>query len=160
MAPGSTDEDADQTSRLTWCQGTERGWHAWHVHDGPHARSVRTYVAASPLGGRGVFAAEPIAEGEVVEVAPVIIIPAEEVPALETTSLRDHWYGWNDDGDAAVVFGHASFYNHADEPTCRYEAHEVLDALVVLARRDISPGEELTIDYTGGGKEELWFDAR
>lgn len=122
------------------------------------ARSVRTYVADSPLGGRGVFAAEAMAAGEVVEVAPVIVLPAEERELLESSSLRDHWYGWNDDGDMAVAFGHASFYNHADDPTCEYDAHEVLDALVLRLRRDVVADEELTIDYTGGGVEELWFE--
>ena len=124
------------------------------------ASSTRTYVGDSPLGGRGVFASEAMDAGEVVEVAPVIVVPAEERELLEASSLRDHWYGWNDDGDAAVAFGHASFYNHADDPTCEYDAHEVLDALVVRLRRPVAPGDELTIDYTGGGVEELWFDAR
>lgn len=122
------------------------------------ASSPRTYVADSPLGGRGVFAAEHLAAGEVVEVCPVIVVRAEEIDALETTSLRDHWYGWGDDGDAAVAMGHGSFYNHAEDPTCTYEVHEVLDALVVTATRDVAAGEELTIDYTGGGVNRLWFD--
>lgn len=126
----------------------------------PVATTSRTYVAGSPLGGRGVFAAEPVAVGDVVETAPVIVIPAAEIEALERTALRDYWYGWSDDGDAAVAFGHASFYNHADDPNCEYEAHDVLDALVVRARRDVAAGEELTIDYTGGGVNSLWFEAR
>jgi len=124
------------------------------------ASSARTYVADSPLGGRGVFAFEAMTAGSVVEVAPVIVLPPEERELLESSSLRDHWYGWNDDGDMAVAFGHASFYNHADDPTCEYDAHEVLDALVVRLRRDVAADEELTIDYTGGGVEELWFEAR
>jgi uncharacterized protein len=132
------------------------------VHDeqSPRATTTRTYVAESPLGGRGVFAAEAMAAGEVVEVAPVIVVPAGERELLEASSLRDHWYGWTDDGDMAVAFGHASFYNHAEDPTCDYEAHEVLDALVLVLRRDVAAGEELTIDYTGGGEQELWFDPR
>jgi SET domain-containing protein len=122
--------------------------------------TVRTYVAESRVGGRGVFASEDIAADEVVEVAPVVVIPASDIPSLEETPLRDYWYGWTDDGDAAVAFGHASFYNHSDDPTCEYEAHEVLDALVVRTRRHVRSGEELTIDYTGGGVNQLWFEAR
>lgn len=122
------------------------------------ASSLRTYVDVSPLGGRGVFALEPIRAGDVVEVAPVMVVAAAEIEALNRTSLRDHWYGWGEDGDAAVGLGHASLYNHSDDPTLEYAAHEVIDALVMTARRDIWPGEELTIDYTGGGVNELWFD--
>jgi hypothetical protein len=122
------------------------------------ASSQRTYVADSPLGGRGVFAAERIAAGETVEICPVIVVAAGEIDALEQTALRDHWYGWGDDGDAAVAMGHGSFYNHADDPSCTYEVHDVLDALVIVASRDVAEGEELTIDYTGGGVNELWFD--
>jgi SET domain-containing protein len=126
--------------------------------DDETAWSLRTYVAESVLGGRGVFAREPIAAGEVVEVAPVLIVPAAEIEALNGTTLRDHWYGWGEDGDAAVGLGHASLYNHAAEPSCDYEAHETMDALVLVARRDIRQDEELTIDYTGGGVNDLWFD--
>jgi SET domain-containing protein len=124
------------------------------------AESRRTYVADSPLGGRGVFAAEPIAAGEVVEVCPVLLVAPDEIEALEETSLRDHWYGWGDDGEAAIAMGHGSFYNHADDPSVGYEVHDVLDALVMRARRDVAAGEELTIDYTGGGETELWFAPR
>ena len=126
----------------------------------PTATTTRTYVADSRLGGRGVFASEAIGVGEVVEVAPVIVVPADEIEALEATPLRDYWYGWTDTGDAAVAMGHASFYNHATDPTCGYEAHAVLDALVVRALRPVAAGEELTIDYTGGGVNQLWFEAR
>lgn len=106
-----------------------------------------------------MFARKAIGEGHVVEVAPVIVVPADEIEALEATSLRDHWYGWTDDGDAAIAMGHASFYNHADDPTCRYEAADDQDSLVVIARRAVAAGEELTIDYTGGGVNQLWFEA-
>lgn len=124
------------------------------------ATTTRTYVAASSLGGRGVFAAEAIAAGSVVEIAPVIVVPADEIEALEGTPLRDYWYGWTDDGDAAVAMGHGSFYNHATDPSCEYEAHDIVDALVIRARRAVAAGEELTIDYTGGGVNQLWFEAR
>lgn len=122
------------------------------------AASPRTYVADSPLGGRGVFAAEDLDADDVVEICPVIVVAAGELDALDGTSLRDHWYGWGDDGDAAVAMGHGSFYNHADDPTCTYEVHDVLDALVIRTRRAVTAGSELTIDYTGGGTNELWFD--
>lgn len=121
------------------------------------AASPRTHVAESPLGGRGVFTDVDLAEDDVVEVCPVIVVPADQLGALDGTTLRDHWYGWGDDGDAAVAMGHGSFYNHADDPTCTYEAHDVLDALVVRTTRAVPAGTELTIDYTGGGTNELWF---
>lgn len=122
------------------------------------ASSPRTYVADSTLGGRGVFAAEDIAAGATVEICPVLVVPAAELDSLNDTSLRDHWYGWGDAGDAAIAMGHGSFYNHADEPSCTYEVHDVLDALVVRATRAVAAGEELTIDYTGGGVNDLWFE--
>jgi SET domain-containing protein len=124
------------------------------------ATSTRTYVAESAIGGRGVFAVEPIDAGDVVETAPVIVMTAAAVEALEATPLHDHLYEWTDDGDIALAFGHASFYNHAADPTCEYEAHPEVDALVVRARRSIATDEELTIDYTGGGVSPLWFEAQ
>jgi hypothetical protein len=124
------------------------------------ALSHRTHVVQSPLGGRGVFASVAMGPDEVVEVCPVLVVPAADMDALNETALRDHWYGWGDDGDAAVAMGHGSFYNHADEPTCSYEVHDVLDALVIRTLRAVEAGEELTIDYTGGGVTELWFEPR
>lgn len=114
-------------------------------------------MAVSPLGGRGVFAAEAMRPGAVVEVCPVIVVPAEAIDALNQTTLADHWYGWGDEGDAAVALGHGSFYNHHDDPVCAYEAHAELEALVVRTRRAVAAGTELTIDYTGGGENDLWF---
>ena len=31
------------------------------------------------------------------------------------------------------------------------------DELVIVARRAIAAGDEITIDYTNGGAQELWF---
>jgi uncharacterized protein len=107
-----------------------------------------------------VFAAARIGADDVVEICPVIVVLAAEIDALNDTSLRDHWYGWGDDGDAAVAMGHGSFYNHGDDPNCTYEVHDVLDALVIRTTRAVAKGEELTIDYTGGGVNDLWFEAR
>jgi SET domain-containing protein len=120
--------------------------------------SPRTRVDVSPVGGRGVFALEAIAAGEDIEVAPVLLVKADEIDALNRTPLRDYWFGWGDDGDAAVALGHGSLYNHAADPNCEYLAHYAVDALIFRARRDIEAGEELTIDYTGDGVNELWFE--
>ena len=120
-------------------------------------------IVEHPLRGRGVAAAAPIAAGELIERAPVIIVPEAERPAVDESSVGNHIFMWEhgtagDDlysrkGRAAVVLGFASLVNHSADPNCRFIRHIEALALDVIAIRDIAPGEELTFDYG----MELWF---
>lgn len=128
-----------------------------------------TRVAPSPKHGLGVFAARAITAGEIVHVAPVIIISDTDVETLDPTPLHGLVYGW-DDGTAAFALGLGSLFNHDAEPNCEYhrlDADDVdddtgeprgFDALQYSALRDIAVGEELTIDYSRGDPSILWFD--
>jgi SET domain-containing protein len=52
---------------------------------------------------------------------------------------------------------YGSLYNHSASPCARY--HKVFDADVIdfVAVRNVEPGCEITVDYTDGGNNELWF---
>src|SRR5205807_4260992 len=52
----------------------------------------RTYVAASTLHGRGVFAAAPIAAGEVVEECPVLRFPAAQREHIDATLIDEYYF--------------------------------------------------------------------
>ncbi|TMD94821.1 MAG: hypothetical protein E6I76_11755 [Chloroflexi bacterium] len=78
----------------------------------------RTYVAPSTLHGRGVFAAVPIAAGEVIEVCPVLRFPAAQREHIDATLIDEYYFDW--DGDGAIALGLGSLYNHADEPIAEY----------------------------------------
>jgi hypothetical protein len=84
-------------------------------------------------------------------------IAAENVDSLYATELYDYCYEWRD-GGVAVALGCGSLYNHDPNPNATFERHTDTDTLVVYAARDITAGEEIFIDYTGGGLNPLWFE--
>ena len=115
-------------------------------------------VKASRLHGRGVFCASGAAVGQVLERCPVLVVPSEELEYLDRTVLNAYYYGWEDDA-GAVALGFGSLYNHAGEgANADYVRDAGDDVIEIVAIRDIRPGEEVTIDYTRAGAQELWFD--
>jgi uncharacterized protein len=93
--------------------------------------------------GDGAFAVQPIARGEVVAVFggyPVTRSGLDALPAeRRARSIQI-------DADLFLVSGEArepgDMVNHACDPSCGMRGD-----VVVVARRDIAPGEELTYDY-------------
>ena len=114
------------------------------------------YVRPSPLGGRGVFTAEDIPAGTVVELAPVVILDAADRQSIHATRLHDYYFLWEGEG-AAIALGYGSLYNHATAANLEYEMDYAYAQIRFVAARDIAGGEELLIDYVVGGGEELWF---
>lgn len=113
-----------------------------------HGRAVsRTYVGRSPLHGRGVFAAEAISMGEVVERCPVLRVPAAQRHHIDATVVDEYYFEW--DGDAGIALGHGSLYNHADTPCAEYLKNTDDDVLTIRAVAPILPGDEITIHYSG-----------
>lgn len=118
-----------------------------------------------------MFAARSFAEGEVVHLAPVMLMSDDDVETLESTPLRGLVYGWEHEGtSAAFALGVGSLFNHDAEPNCVYHridagdvdddsgaVHE-FDALQYSTIRAVDEGEELTVDYSGGDPSILWFD--
>lgn len=115
----------------------------------------RVEARRSPRHGLGVFAVAPIPPGAVVERCPVLVVPAEEADTLNETSLAGHLWDWGD-GQVAIALGYGSLYNHARAPNAMVDQDD--GELVVIACDAIAAGEEITIDYTDGGRLELWFD--
>jgi SET domain-containing protein len=99
-------------------------------------------VRPSAISGNGVFASQPIAEGEVIERCPVLIT---DHPDIQTSALYPYcfvWYnGW------AVPLGNAPLYNHSSSPNAEVRGEEKSAELLFVATRDIIEGEEILIDY-------------
>ena len=108
------------------------------------------------MHGRGVFATRRFAAGEIVEECPVLVFAEEDWELLEQTSLRGYYFEWAG-GGVGLALGLGSLYNHSSSPNARAELDH--DGALVHYRslRTIEPGEEITIDYTGGESVELWF---
>ncbi|MEY2570416.1 MAG: uncharacterized protein QOE63_766 [Acidimicrobiaceae bacterium] len=118
-------------------------------------------IGLSPARGRGVFATTDLEPDEVIERCPLLIVPADEAVVVCGTILGHYAYGW-DDGAVAIALGFGSLYNHAPDANATYEEGDDGQGnptIVVRADRTILAGEEIVIDYTGGGSQPLWFDA-
>lgn len=117
----------------------------------------RVEARPSPRHGIGVYAKRDITKGDVVEHCPVLLLEPDDARQASQGSLSGYIYDW-DEGRSAVALGCGSLYNHDPDPSAEYKVGDDGRSLVILARRDITAGEEITIDYTGGGAIDLWFD--
>ncbi len=120
-------------------------------------------VRASEREGRGLFATAPIASETLLMEAPLLLIPASERAALQSTIVDDYVYEWDEHGTAALVLGVSSMCNHDDDPNAFLWL--VPDRLTaqLFALRDIFEGEEITVSYRaeeGSEDAPLWFDVR
>ena len=120
----------------------------------------RLEIRDDPLKGRGVFACAPIAAGAVIEMAPVIIVPAGQCALLDKTILHDYYFHWDGDPDGegrgAVALGLVALCNHSRRPRARVRRNLAQCTLDLVALVPIAAGEEVTIDYNC----PLWFDAQ
>ncbi|GAB4524319.1 MAG: hypothetical protein Fur0018_07820 [Anaerolineales bacterium] len=118
-----------------------------YVH--AYASYISPKLEVQPLpgkGGYGVFAREPVAQGEVVIVWGGLIMSLEE---MRRNVPPDHWrYSVQVEEDLYLVSDHtkppeaADFINHACEPNVGIQGQ-----IVLVAMRQIAPGEELCFDY-------------
>ena len=119
-------------------------------------------------GGRGVFAVADIAAGTLIERAPVLLIPRQQVfnadPKGPSPSPHLSWYVFDWAGHTkrdyvALALGYGSIYNHAADPNAEWTP-EPPDALAFRAVRDIPAGDEVFISYLakGGDGHPLGFE--
>ena len=120
-------------------------------------------VVRVPGKGRGVRAGRAIARGEVIDVAPVVILSAQEWELVEQTVLGQFVFGWDEaKGSVAVALGQASFLNHSYAPNVASDKDLRGRCIVFSAVRDIARGEELTLNYNGDpdSREPVGFEVR
>jgi SET domain-containing protein len=119
------------------------------------------FIATSSLKGRGVFSSIAIPAHTTVEVAPVLVLSAEDRAHAEKTMLYNYIFEWGEEGTQAIVaLGYVSIYNHAIEYNCTYEMDFDTSTITITTSRDIAAGEELFINYNPNGEEAkpVWFE--
>lgn len=124
-------------------------------------QNAPVYFAPSDIHGMGVFAAEPIPEGAVIEICPVLLFPKTQLAQVRQTVLDDYYFDWGDDGDwFALALGYGSLYNHSYEPNADYGMDFDNKTIDIYSLRDIEPGEEICINYNGapGDRTKVWFE--
>ena len=115
-------------------------------------------VRESPGRGRGVFASRAFAVGELLERAPVLVVPRSQVEGLKGTLLDDYFFWWDGEHNA-VALGWASLYNHACPANASFRIEVSARLLVIAAVQPIAVGDEVTISYhgTSGDPRPVWF---
>lgn len=100
-------------------------------------------VGRSSIADKGVFAVDHIEEGEVIEVAPLLLVKKSDV---QNTPIMDYVFKI-DEEQYAVAFGNASMYNHRNQPSAKWKIDPEKMEITITALRDISSGEEIFISY-------------
>jgi uncharacterized protein len=120
------------------------------------------FIAPTKKMGRGVFTSGPIAAGTLIELAPVIVMRAEDRLHLDKTPLHDYIFEWGKKLDqCAMALGFVAMYNHSYKANCQYGMYFKQQSISIIAVRDIEAGEELFINYNGTWDDEkkIWFEA-
>src|SRR4051812_37847509 len=108
------------------------------------------YIAYSAEMGRGVFTREDIEADTIIEVAPVIVMSAQDRLLLDQTLLHNYIFEWGDDRkQCCMALGYVPIYNHSYSSNCEYEMDYDELIIKIKAVRAIGEGEELFINYNG-----------
>lgn len=121
------------------------------------------YIGKANEKGKGVFTAEFIPAETVIEIAPVIVMTAEERELLDKTKLHDYIFLWGEKEErCAMALGWIPVYNHAYKSNCEYFMDFDDESMFIKTIRDIAIAEELTINYSGdwNNSTPVWFDAK
>lgn len=121
------------------------------------------FIASTQNMGRGVFTREDIDAGLLIEVAPVIVMGAEDRKLLDQTFLHDYIFEWGEQSDqCCMALGYVPVYNHSYESNCEYEMDFDNQQILIRSVKPVKAGEELFINYNGewNNNTPLWFDAK
>ena len=115
------------------------------------------YINDSDLGGKGVFSAEEILKGDIIEICPIIILSKGDTALIHQTLLHDYYFKWKEEM-SAILLGYGSIYNHSDHPNAYFEANIHQKDFVFSSIKNISAGDEILINYRDGEPDmKLWF---
>lgn len=120
--------------------------------------STLIYVDESPGKGRGVYATVDIKKGQVIEVAPVLLMGSDEFHPENHSNVGEYYVYYWDEDQVAIALGYGSLYNHSFDPDADYEFDD--DTITYIALRDISAGQEIHINYENDPEDQspLGFD--
>lgn len=119
------------------------------------------YIVHDDKKGRCVYTAFNIKKDDVIEIAPVIVLPPNELPIIHKTTLHDYYFLWGkDQKECAIALGFGSLYSHAVHPNANYIINLAEEHIKIFAIQDINAGEEITINYEGepGNSSLQWFE--
>ena len=93
--------------------------------------------------GLGVFADTDIRDGKIVEIAPYL---EADDNILRVEDINDYVFKIEEDR-YCVGLGLVSLYNHSDDPNADWVINQSKNEIRIVAKKDITKGEEITISY-------------
>lgn len=98
--------------------------------------------------GRGVFSKEKIYAREIIGVYELLELSDEETSKIKETVIAKYTYKLEKTRDC-IALGYASMINHSNDPNVNYSISKLdgRNVLVLSAKKEISPEEQLFIDY-------------
>jgi uncharacterized protein len=111
--------------------------------------------------GRGVFTNETIEAETIIEIAPVIVMSNDDRKLLDQTLLHDYIFEWGkDQSHCCMALGYVPIYNHSSLSNCEYIMDYDDNNILIKTVKEITEGEELTINYNGDWNDEkaVWFE--
>ena len=121
------------------------------------------FMAESPDKGRGIFTNELILANTIIEIAPVIVMPAADRILLDKTLLHDYIFEWGTDKtQCCMALGMVPIYNHSYNSNCEYFMDYSTETIMLKAVKNIEKDEEVFINYNGDfdDKTLLWFETK
>ena len=104
--------------------------------------------------GRGVFAKKNIAKEETIDVAHILLISNNDWDLIEDTVLSNYSFEWDDpkcigEYESAISLSVSQLINHSYDPYVKYVYDYKNKCIEYITLRDISKGEEITVNYNG-----------
>ncbi len=115
--------------------------------------NILVEVKESPLHGKGVFATQNIAKGEVIVKSDMALIHVNEnLPEILATLQ----FPWTDEYDAICLSDAGSFFNHTSQPNAEVQERDFKNHIqIFVAKKAIVKGDEITIYYNDAFDEFL-----
>lgn len=115
--------------------------------------------------GKGIFAKKNIVKGVIIDIAHVILISNKDWDLIEDTGISNYSFEWDDPNcigeyESAISLSISQFINHSYNPNVKYRYKYKNKAIEYITIRDISKGEEITVNYNGESfdKSPVWFN--
>ena len=102
-------------------------------------------VRPSKIHNKGVFANYNIKKGDLIEIAPYIVI-------TDKNGVNEYVYLYTKTNTFCLVFGYGSVYNHSANNNVDFYVDNENNNFEYYANRDIKKGEELFVTYG----EQYW----
>lgn len=107
-------------------------------------------IQQSILHGNGVFARKQFSAGNVIEIAPVILMDQTDKEFLQSTILFNYYFLLSDKSKpVALGLGYTSLYNHSYNANASYTISLKNASIKIKAFKAISAGDEITLNYNG-----------